>query len=299
MNNEAKIIQFREIRDFSQILSTTFAFVRQNLLPLLKHTMLILAPLIVLSNITSYYYLQDAIGFTPTSLDDVWQFYAESFWTALPGMIIGFIIIGIFSSMVYAYIRHYQETNGAAIETGQLLRSAAPYITRITIGSLASSLIVMVGLFLCIAPGVYLAVTLALVYPVILWENTGIFSAMSRSANLVKGNWWNTFGVLLVLMIVTYVLILIVSIPTTLVSVFAGISAVDGDIEQLTGIITVVTAITSFFYYPIYLIFMIGIALLYFSLVEQHDGTGLIDRVNTIGNDGPGGSGGLDAPTIG
>ncbi len=298
MTPETNLIQFREIRDFSQVLSASFAFIRQNFWPLIKHPMLIIAPLIVLANIWSYFYVQQQLEAPPITFEDLLQFYSDTAWQALPNLLLGFIIFGIFSSMVYAYMKYYQESNGADVETGQLFRLAAPYITRITIGGIATSFIILLGGILCVLPGIFFAVTLALVYPIMMWENTGIFDAMTRSANLIKGNWWNTLGIVVILALISYVLVFVLSLPVMITGIVIGATSSSGDFTQFTEIITIIGAITGVLYYPIYLIMLVGIALHYFNLVEQHDGTGLIDRIDTIGDDDPRGPGGLDAPTF-
>lgn len=56
----------------------------------------------------------------------------------------------------------------------------------------------LIGLFICVIPGVYLWAAFAVAMPVLLIENAKGSRALSRSRLLVSGRWWPTFGTLLV-----------------------------------------------------------------------------------------------------
>jgi|GEM_PF-3594872 len=56
---------------------------------------------------------------------------------------------------------------------------------------------VMFGLLALLLPGIFLLVLLMFCVPVVLFENAGVFRSIKRSCQLVWGNWWRTFVVLL------------------------------------------------------------------------------------------------------
>jgi hypothetical protein len=64
-------------------------------------------------------------------------------------------------------------------------------------------LVTIVGLILCILPGIYLWVGCGVAIPVLLTENVRGSAALGRSRALVRGHWWRTFGVLLLGAILT------------------------------------------------------------------------------------------------
>ncbi len=55
----------------------------------------------------------------------------------------------------------------------------------------------ILGLFLCIAPGVWLYVAWSLAIPVLMVEGARGTKAIGRSYRLVRGRWWPIFGVVL------------------------------------------------------------------------------------------------------
>lgn len=56
--------------------------------------------------------------------------------------------------------------------------------------------IAVLGLFLCIVPGVWLYVAFAVAVPALLMEGVRGRRALGRSRRLVKGRWWPTFGII-------------------------------------------------------------------------------------------------------
>jgi hypothetical protein len=63
---------------------------------------------------------------------------------------------------------------------------------------LAGGLVVLLGLFALIVPGIWLAVAFSVAVPALLLERLRPFAALGRSFRLVRGRWWPTFGALLV-----------------------------------------------------------------------------------------------------
>jgi hypothetical protein len=81
-----------------------------------------------------------------------------------------------------------------------------------TVGSLFSSaspilatLIIVVGFILILIPGLIALTFLAVVAPAVVIERTGVTGALRRSRELVGGNAWRVFGVIVVLFLLTAV----------------------------------------------------------------------------------------------
>ncbi len=67
---------------------------------------------------------------------------------------------------------------------------------------------IVVGFILIIVPGLILITIWSVAAPVVVLEHPGVFAALRRSRELVRGNGWQVFGVILVL----YILVGVVSI---------------------------------------------------------------------------------------
>ena len=62
------------------------------------------------------------------------------------------------------------------------------------------------GSSLFIIPGIFLSVKWSVAFPAVVSERAGPFSAISRSWELTRGHWWRTFGTLLVVGLLSFVI---------------------------------------------------------------------------------------------
>lgn len=88
---------------------------------------------------------------------------------------------------------------------GDLFRESGPYIGKLLAAGLLAGLGIALGLVLLIVPGLILLTWWAVVAPVIVLERTGVIDAFGRSRQLVRGNGWGVFGVLVVLFLLAMV----------------------------------------------------------------------------------------------
>jgi hypothetical protein len=90
------------------------------------------------------------------------------------------------------------------LEKGQAnLQSSFNYTTSKILSIMGAStitgILIFVGTFAFVIPGLILAIMFSLVVQSIVIENTGALESLSRSRRLVSGRWLKTFGLLLVL----------------------------------------------------------------------------------------------------
>ncbi|MHB8994638.1 MAG: hypothetical protein ACYC63_05240 [Armatimonadota bacterium] len=80
------------------------------------------------------------------------------------------------------------------------------------------SLLVLTGMLFCIIPGIYVAVLLLIVTPIIVIEGLGPVDAMKRSAALVKDDWWRCFGIYMLLTLLVSLITQAVAWPVAMAS---------------------------------------------------------------------------------
>lgn len=106
---------------------------------------------------------------------------------------------------------------------GDLFRSVAPVVLPLILAGIVVGIAIGVGLLLLIIPGLFLMTIWAVVGPVIVLERTGVFAALGRSHELVKGNGWNVFGVIVLMFLLVFVFS----------AIAAGIASAGGDVVRL------------------------------------------------------------------
>jgi hypothetical protein len=102
-------------------------------------------------------------------------------------------------------------------------------------------LIVVMAVVFCLIPlWVWIWVNWVAVAPAMFVENIGLGSALGRSWNLVRGRWWRTFLILLLILVLSVVvrwaLVAFAALPLALLSIFTSSFV----LLALTGAITVV-----------------------------------------------------------
>lgn len=83
------------------------------------------------------------------------------------------------------------------------------------------------GIIVIIILGCYVVVRLLLVTQVIVLEDTGLFGALRRSWNLVKGAFWRVLGVLVLMSVLAQIIQIVVSLPFSMLS--SAINAMSQD----------------------------------------------------------------------
>jgi hypothetical protein len=101
---------------------------------------------------------------------------------------------------------------------GDLLSAAAPYIVTLILNGILFGIAVAIGLFLLIVPGLILITIWAVVAPAIVVENRGVIEAFGRSRELVRGNGWNVFFVI----VLAFLIVIVVYVVATLIGAAIG-----------------------------------------------------------------------------
>jgi hypothetical protein len=124
-----------------------------------------------------------------------------------------------------------------------------------------SAILILIGLILFIIPGIYIAVRFIVASQAAVLERQGVTDSLRRSWNLVEGNWWRVFGIVIVVAI-------LVSVLEALVG--RVVSAAAGDVLG-SGLSTLVVGV---FIQPIQ---AIALTLLYYDLrIRKEGGTSTV-----------------------
>ncbi|MEU6921785.1 MULTISPECIES: glycerophosphoryl diester phosphodiesterase membrane domain-containing protein [unclassified Streptomyces] len=116
------------------------------------------------------------------------------------------------------------------------------------VGSAAGAGLVVIGFVAAFAVVIWLMVRFCLASPALMLERQSITASMRRSAKLVRGAWWRTFGILALTAVLTFVVALVITIPFTFIAMI-----VDGG-----GIGSALTNGTTDFGWPFLIISGIG-----------------------------------------
>jgi hypothetical protein len=120
----------------------------------------------------------------------------------------------VLTGLIVTLVRDVQ-AGVADPSVGGLLREVLPALAPLLAVSLLAGIATFFGLILLIVPGLLLLTMWAVVGPVVVIERVRVMDAFGRSRELVRGNGWNVFALLLL----TLLLVAVVTALAVLVTV--------------------------------------------------------------------------------
>jgi hypothetical protein len=172
---------------------------------------------------------------------------------SLVGSLISLVAATLFTGMVTELVADVRDGKRDA-SAGQLLRAVAPVLGQLILVGIVAGIGILIGFVLIIVPGLILITIWAVAAPVVVLERPGGLRALGRSRELVRGNGWNVFAVILLLVILLVIVAGAIEVGAAAISFAVGIV-----VTVVIGIL--ITPISS-----------LAAAVLYFDLLKAHAG---------------------------
>ena len=119
---------------------------------------------------------------------------------ALVSLVIGVMATTLFTGMVVKLVADVRDGRRDS-SARQLLQAVMPVLGQLLVVAFVVGLGVVVGFILIIVPGLILLTVWSVAAPVVVLERPPGLQALGRSRELVRGNGWQVFGVIFVLVI--------------------------------------------------------------------------------------------------
>ena len=100
----------------------------------------------------------------------------------------------------------------ADLSIGETFARVRPRLGTLLVVGLLAALGIAVGLVLLVVPGLVLATWWSVVVPVIMLERADVMQAFGRSRQLVRGNGWSVFGVLVLTVLILLAATIVISL---------------------------------------------------------------------------------------
>src|SRR3954447_19324862 len=140
------------------------------------------------------------IIFIPVALLQALAVSSGGFGFFVLGSVLGIIGSFLLQGVVVEAVRDIQDGR-RDLSLGDLFRSVGPVLGMLIGAGLLAGLGIAVGLVLLIVPGLILLTWWGLIAPVVVIERPGVGASFGRSRDLVRGNGWRVFGIIVVLFI--------------------------------------------------------------------------------------------------
>ena len=270
-------IELARNRDFGDIISDTFVLIRQNFAPLLKSYLVICGLFLITDIILSFAVNMDREEtsiFTPLG-------FAEFIFQC-----INYAAIILTTQ---AYFTIYKSKGNQTPDVIEVWGYFKYYFFRVFFAQILALICLVIGFFVCFLPFVYLSVVFSLIIPIMVIENGSIEYSFKKAFKIIKGNWWFTFGLLLLNAIIIIMIILLLMVPSLFIY---------GSAQWLTGknmgsTASIIQAVIMNFSQVLWIVPTASITLAYYSFTEEKEGNSLIERINSFGKKNPG----MDQPS--
>jgi len=144
-----------------------------------------------------------------------------------------FVLSVFYGGMVVNLVRDVQDGRRDH-SMGELFSAVAPVALPLIGLAIVAGIAISIGFVLIIIPGLILLTIWAVAAPVMVIEHPGVFTALGRSRELVRGYGWQVFG--------TILLVALIEIAVYLVFVIIGIAFSDAIRAVLNWIAATLTA---------------------------------------------------------
>jgi hypothetical protein len=281
------IIVLEKERDFTDVMNATFSFITQEFKLLFKVIALYAGLPIIAASIPAAIYTQNTFASLFSIIKGNVVLQQPDYGMMALMYILMLVAFLLISGLVGAYFDEYKTKGHGGFEAGDVWRNFLGKSGLFLLLNLVTFFIVSIGFVLCILPGIYFAIPLSLASTILYVEKTDFKQTYNRCFNLIKDNWWATFGVIIVIAIITNILGGLFSIPSMVIGLVQGITVATSEttteFSSVPVIVsTVIGSIGSFF---IYVISYVGVGFQFFSLKEKKDQTSLFKKVFEITND--------------
>lgn len=286
-NAPEEYIELRQARDFSAVISTGFQFIRQNWKALYRPLVFICLPIYIVASLLFGSFFRTVMSGAAMHADaDVLR--------ASGSMALGYFLMALSGlllyTLVYEYMRLYMLNKGLQPTLDQVWAEARKQLAAYFLVGLLAGVLSMFGLVLLLFGALWLAIIFSVALPLRAFERASIGDCIGRSFKLVKGRWWMTFGLVLVLVMLVGFIGYVIYLPFILATGFGAMSGMADPAEAGSNMGWIMTAfmvmagVVNVLLQPFILV-PIGFHAL--SLMEEKEGRGLLQRVeamNTPGN---------------
>ncbi len=268
---------FYRSRKIGETINATFAFIRQEFIPMGKSILFIVGPLMLIAAIISNSSFKQQ--FAP---DQNFAFSSEYWGNFGLLMFFSLAIYVLLFLVINHYILFYINKDENRFNVQAIFNKSIKDFWKLFGVTVLFSVLIVIAFMIFILPGIYLSVSLSLAYAVIIHERATIGTAFNRSAFLIKEYWWFTFGLLLLIWILVYVLQLIFQAPFLIIGILYGIHDADpGILTDYSWWISIST-ILSQLSYLFYGIFVVATTVHYYSQREKKEAAGLAQKIDAL-----------------
>lgn len=295
MQNQ-NFINFKKVRSLGGMLSDTLKFLSTEWQPFFMTIVkLAIVPVLIAIAAAIYFLMQsnsfyggllDLNSFDGGGIEDI-NFNFSSIFVPLAIFSFSYLIAyALVTVASLSYIKSYIKNRGI-INYEEIQNDAKTTFWSYVGLFFVVGIIVFIGTLFCFLPGIYFVVVLSLSIPIMIFQNSGVLDSINGAFTLIKDNWWETFGILIVVQILILIISFIVQLP---VGIYQGVDTAvmlqgeyPNELLELFSdpIYLILLGISYLVKFILYIISTIVTVFIYFDIREQKNPTSndIIDEI--------------------
>lgn len=277
-------LNLKRYRDFGQLITDTFIFIKQEHRFLLRVILTYVGPFVLITAFAGAW-MQSGIfnSLDPENVANPFEIIQNLGFKYALYILAMLVSTTMMMCTVYSYMFLYSKKGKDGFLQEDVWEMVKEKFFPILGLLILVGIIVSLGVILCIIPGIYIAVIFSLVVAVNIFENLGVGESMQRSTFLVKEDFWFTLGISIVMSLIAGMLGYIFLLPSGLMSFFVMFNSLKGETSQTFSLVfLILNAIGTFCASIIYGMPHITMSMFYLSQVEKKESPNLIDRIDQI-----------------
>lgn len=305
MNQEK--INYHVARDFGETFNVSMKFLRQNFKLLLQCLILLAGPFILITAITGALYQANTLETISSGRNR--NVFSQFGWNYLFFIIAGIVSNLVILGVVYSFMIEYMEKGFGKFQLNDVAKRLSSnignllsvffsltFLTIITLGALIG-VFIAIGTslpWLAVVLGFFCFIGLLIIFPPLIWQlsvvymvkmtdSLDIFESFSKTRYVMKQNFWWTWVIVICSTLAIGVISFVFSLPQVVYQMVEMFGRIRGDNSEVSIVFLIVATICTFCTSTLYSLLYLINAFHYFSLKEKKEGTGLMDRINDIG----------------
>lgn len=288
-------IEFIRRRNFSQVITDALRFIKHNFWPLTQSIMLTTGiPAVGSSLLIGVAFAKNFASIMVDSLNvfggsSIW----DSIWVKIIGVILLFFALALHNAAVSNYMVLYHERGPGNFTASDVAKRSWKSIFTYALAQTMCYLLIALAALFCFLPVIFVIPMVSSVWLAIAYERKNAFDAIARSFTLVKQDWGNILGMLIVLSILILYLEAIIQIPFFIVSTIISIFTLNEDLyanqaTQSDLTLSSILNILSFFvvqlwFYIVASVYNVAMGIKYFDLLERKENIAITRDIELIG----------------
>jgi len=271
-------INFRKVRDFGELLGAPLVFLRQEFKMFSKAMLLYAGPFLIISLIVIGFLIKHLLA--GTSFENNSELFGATMLYIAAALVFFVLAFSMANSVLHSYVSLYVERGKDGFTLEDVWMEAKSNFFPLWGKQIVVGIITMFGFLFLYIPGIYLQIALSFVFIASVQEKLNFGKSISRSFQLIRGEWWIAFALNMILGIVISIVSYILIIPAFIIMA-VGAATGSGNIGMI-----VMYAVLAILYFALYL-FMYSVQILlsdfhYFSIVEAKESPGLMQKVRAM-----------------